>query len=209
MTDTRLRGKIIMKIVCVGSTMSGKGKTSIVEVLLGHLEGFCALKVTTVRDNELCPRSDGCGTCSEALKRYILLDDPLDTLVEGKDTWRYSQAGAAYVQWLKSAPEFLGEGLNAAFKRLSSCGGVIVEGNMPMHYLESHLNIIIIDPDDEIKDSALSVLPRAHLILCESEKIEKLKGFPLAPAAHVIRYSPGNEEDKNGLVSRVSSILGI
>jgi molybdopterin-guanine dinucleotide biosynthesis protein len=198
-----------MKIICVGSSRSGKGKTTVCEALLRHLEGFCALKVTTIREKDPCPREEVCGICDENLNGYAIEEDPLILHAQGKDTWRYWRAGASRVRWLRSSPDSLGEALKHVFEDFAACTGVIVEGNMPMVYLKNALSIMIIDPDDEIKKSALAIMPTASIILCEKEKVLKLKHLPVGKAARILPISLDGVFDQDDLVSTVRAALEI
>ncbi len=131
-----------MKIITVSGEHSGVGKTAVAEFLLGQLEGWAALKVTTIKDGP-CPKKNPCGVCKDQNAPFSIISAPRIIGRKGKDTHRMKAAGAKKVLWLKAKPSGLKEGLRKALERFNGSKGVIVEGTSVLKYLKPDLGIFI------------------------------------------------------------------
>lgn len=174
-----------MKVICVGSSSSGMGKTTLCEQILRSHRGFCALKVTTVRPGE---GKEDDGIIRGNTKGYVLVSDENILNEPGKDTRRMKDAGAVKVLWLNALPERMKEGLDAAFPMLKECAGVIIEGNTAANQIDSCIRIFIHDDKSEMKESSRRLLENADIILAKSE----CAGGDLS--GEIIPWPPGNEE---------------
>ncbi len=137
-----------MFIVLIGGGYSGCGKTTFGTGLLRLLgKGWGVIKYTkTAFSSTIVSRSD-------ILK------------IHGKDTARYLEAGAEKVLWLQGHPEGLKEALFKGLKRLSSCRGVIIEGNTPIEFLTPDVVVFVEGEKGSAKSSAEKVRIKAHIIV--------------------------------------------
>lgn len=124
-----------MKTICVGGTSSHCGKTALACLLLTALPGWAAVKVTTCRLDEACPRGDDCGACGAPESGYEVVTDRERLMLAGKDTARFIEAGTGPVVWLRALPEFLAEGLESALAQVAGAPGVVVESTTAIRYL--------------------------------------------------------------------------
>ena len=145
------------QIISVTGAHSSVGKTTLCSILLKNLKGFGAVKFTKTE------------------MFTSVTDDPETILVKGKDTAIMSEAGAEKVVWIQGPYNGLEEGINIAFAKMQGLKGVVVEGNSPVDFIDPHLIIFIMEPDGEIKESALKVSKIADIIIINSgEKPEDL-----------------------------------
>jgi molybdopterin-guanine dinucleotide biosynthesis protein len=166
-----------MLVLGVGGCCSGVGKTTAVCRLLETLTGWGALKVSpTHRDPR---RPESASFVTHALEGDFRIDtDPGATR---SDTGRFHAAGAARVAWLRSLPEHLGPGLDAALAGFSGLPGVIVEGNAPARERPPDALVLVARPGQgEIKASARELISRADWIVLNGdgseEEIERALG---------------------------------
>jgi hypothetical protein len=154
-----------MRVLGVGGCSSGVGKTSLICRLLESLPGWGALKTTPVHRRP-CPDPATCPACHGLEGRWQIRTDPAYLLRERSDTFRYREAGAARIAWLKSRPDDLGAGIEEAIGLFSGLPGVLVEGNSFTRHLSPHrLAIVARAGLREIKPSALALLGRADTVL--------------------------------------------
>lgn len=147
-------------IISVTGACSNVGKTTLCSILLGEFKGFGAIKFTKA-------------------EMFTSLIDDLEILNQkGKDTAVMLDAGAKKVVWIKSPKEGLKDALDIAFSKLYRLKGVVVEGNSPVDFLNPSLVIFIINPDREIKTSAVEVCKKADIVIINSDKENKESGFP-------------------------------
>ena len=135
-------GDRVMKVVTVSGAHSGIGKTTTVERLLKGLNGWSALKVTTIKEGS-CPREMPCGICEEQDAQFTIVADSSILNQCGKDTQRMMAAGAREVLWLKAKPSGLKKGLEAALKKFKYTRGVVIEGTSILKHLKPDLAILI------------------------------------------------------------------
>ena len=167
--------RCMMKIICVGSAVSGLGKTTVCELILRTIPGLCALKVTTRRAGdahmtlpEPAAPAPGDSAC------YI--EDASEVLLQqGKDTQRMLDAGASRALWLYAAPEKMEQGVRQALAGFGSCSGIVVEGNTPMLYLPHSLKIFILGEGSRIKPSAEAVMGRADILLGSPDAVQEFR----------------------------------
>jgi len=146
-------------IISVTGACSNVGKTTLCSILLRELKGFGAVKFTKTG-------------------MYTSIIDDLETLNQkGKDTAIMLEAGAEKVVWIKSPKEGLKDALDIALSKLYGLKGVLVEGNSPVDFLNPRLVIFIINPDGEIKLSAIEAAKRADIVIINSDKEIKESGF--------------------------------
>jgi molybdopterin-guanine dinucleotide biosynthesis protein len=151
-----------MIVVTVSGTASEVGKTGLMCALLPRLPGWAAVKVTRGhyrscgRDPETCCVSHLLGD------RPRVFADRAVTGVEGKDTGRYWEAGAADVRWVVAARGQEHRGLAEALADLAGFDGVLVEGNRILERLpRPRLAILVAHPaQQEVKASARRILDR-------------------------------------------------
>jgi molybdopterin-guanine dinucleotide biosynthesis protein len=152
----------------IGGAHSGSGKTEVASLLLQRLRGWGAIKYTKT---ELY--------CS-------IIDDPYILSMEGKDTRRLLDSGAARVLWLKSPPHDLSNVLQLSIDRLSDLKGIVVEGNSAIEFMKPDIIIFISGNNTErIKESAERILGMAHaVVIGERQSIslpEGVKRFDKSP----------------------------
>jgi molybdopterin-guanine dinucleotide biosynthesis protein len=149
---------VIMRILAIGGMSSGVGKTTMICKLLPSLPGWGVLK-TSVRSGKKA-RSD------LAPDRYEIVTNPGELQVQGKDTWRYHQAGAAGLAWLRTGPQGLAKGVPEAIDRFRKLPGVVVEGNSHTFHQEPDRLVLVASTRlTEIKPTARLLLPRADLVV--------------------------------------------
>ncbi len=188
-----------MKIILVGSSISGMGKTQLCELLFSNFDDFSALKVTTVRegDSQQCPRDKPCGTCRVLPEGWHIEDNPIVLMENGKDTERYIKAGAVKTLWLVATPNEMREGIKKALSLLASEKVVVIEGNAPLpHLIEEGLSPLVIflsATDRVMKESAGEVQRCAQIIVPAGEGDYP---YQLSDMQHLFRpFSPGGLQD--------------
>lgn len=155
-------------IISITGATSNVGKTSLIETLLKKLSGkWGVCKVTLCRPERKhrCPhgKEESCGICSEDLSSFIAETNSAVLRQEGKDTWRYYEAGAAQVVWVRSRPEALQEGVEAAVKKLTGLTGIIFEGNNALTVLEPDVSVMVLGSPVKYKASAKKILSKIGL----------------------------------------------
>jgi molybdopterin-guanine dinucleotide biosynthesis protein len=138
-------------IISVTGAQSGVGKTTLCSILLRKLNGFRAIKFT------------------KTPLYATLVDDYSKLNQKGKDTALFLESGAQKVMWIQSPYHELGNLLNLALSRMADVGGIIIEGNSPVDFLNPHLIIFIVSPKGEIKPSAVKVSKKADIVIINSE----------------------------------------
>ncbi len=144
-----------MFIITVSGLHSGVGKTSLCSLLLGRLDGFAAIKVSTGG-------------------MYASVTDEEDTIrEEGKDTRVLWDAGARPVVLVRCPAEDLQEALEQAFVLIGDVSGVVVEGNGPVRLLKPNVSFFVTGPGlAEAKPGALEVLKKADVVVVNVEEDE-------------------------------------
>lgn len=135
-----------MRVLGVGGTSSGVGKTAVVCLLLEALPGWGAVK-TSVHD--ATPRGGPLPGGFEIVSDPVVLAEP------GTDTGRLTAAGAARVRWLRSRRDALAAGIEQVLGGFEDLPGVIVEGNsFAAHRAPDALVLVARTRFREIKPSA-------------------------------------------------------
>lgn len=144
-----------MVIITVSGAHGGVGKTSLCTLLLGRMDGFAAIKVS----------SGG---------MYASVTDDEETIrEEGKDTRAMWDAGARPVVLVKCPDEDLQDALEQAFVLLGEVSGVIVEGNGPSRLLKSKVSFFVTGPGvSDAKPGALELLKKADVVVVNVEDDE-------------------------------------
>jgi molybdopterin-guanine dinucleotide biosynthesis protein len=136
-----------LKIISVTGAHSDVGKTAMCAMVLKELKGFGAVKFTKT-------------------PLYASIVDNRETLMQsGKDTAIMYEAGAEKVIWIKSPRDGLKEVLPSALERMSGLKGLVIEGNSPVDFLNTHLVIFIVGEDGKIKPSSFDVAEIADIIV--------------------------------------------
>jgi hypothetical protein len=155
-----------MKIVCIAGSISNVGKTTFAERLLSRLPGWAACKVTVCAEGKdhRCPRGkNDCGVCASLEGNYLIEERDAVIRQEGKDTFRYSQAGASKVIWVKTRYEYLKESVERAQRKLASVPGIVFEGNHALEVIEPDVAVMLLSDPPRYKASATSVLHKIML----------------------------------------------
>jgi len=174
-------------IISVTGACSNVGKTTLCSILLGELKGFGAVKFT---------KTD----------MYTSIIDDLGILSQkGKDTAVMIEAGAEKVIWIKSPRHGITDALDIAFSKLYGLKGFIVEGNSPVDFLNPSLVIFIINPDGEIKPSAVEVCKRAEIVIINSDKEIQEPGFSTAIFPESAVFFRINLKNKKGEIGKFLS----
>ena len=141
-----------LKIISVTGAHSKVGKTSLCALLLKNLNGFGAIKFT------------------KSPLYTSVIDDPEVISQKDTDTAIMSGAGAERVVWVRSSGSELEAALHVAISKMEGLKGVVIEGNSPVHFLDSDLIIFIIGQDREIKTSAAEVSSKADIVIINTDK---------------------------------------
>lgn len=160
-----------MKIICLGSSTSGLGKTTLCEAIIRRFHGLCALKVTTVKKVTSAEAPERCHAFPGESDVYHIEEDVAILSLPGKDTQRMIRAGALKVLWLTGGTAAMKSGLEDALARFGACPAVIIEGNTPMLFVHDAIKIIIAEPI--MKESAEKIIPMADILLVRSSHIRE------------------------------------
>jgi len=150
-------------IIVVGGVHKGAGKTTLSCFLLGHLNGWGALKVTTTHEGAVCPVEATCTACGEVEGPYMV-ERTADVLEqEGTDTWKMARSGASRVVWLRAKAAHLEEGLTDVLRDFRDAPGIVVEGTNAARHLGDVYLLAARPPVRKIKPSARETAARADL----------------------------------------------
>lgn len=155
-----------MKIICIAGSVSNVGKTTFAERLLARLPGWAACKVTVCAAGKehRCPRGkEDCGVCASLEGNYILEQSEAVIREKGKDTYRYGEAGASQVIWVKTRKEYLRESVETAKEKLSSAPGIVFEGNHALAVLDPDVSVMLLSDPPRYKASAKAILQKVVL----------------------------------------------
>ena len=181
-----------MKVISVAGTASSAGKTTVASYILrnlsdstpclvgegvqavdagsglgllsNHKRGWSALKIT-VRHEGSCPRHTGCDTCDDGYEPFKILTDGDIIKERGKDTGRFSSAGADKVVWLQTDSDVEGAGTEAALACFNKDDAIIVEGNSFLRVQNADVSILVASPSvKKIKRSTRLILDKIDLI---------------------------------------------
>jgi molybdopterin-guanine dinucleotide biosynthesis protein len=155
-----------MKLVCIGGALSNIGKTTLAERLLSYLHGWAACKVTVCTEgtSHKCPRGKvDCGVCTSLEGDYELIENTEILEQWGKDTWRYHQAGAEKVIWVKTKAAFLEQSVNQAITKLREYNGIVFEGNHALEVLDPDIAVLLVSDPPRYKASAKKILHKVDV----------------------------------------------
>jgi len=176
-------------IISVAGAASNVGKTTICSILLNEFKGesFGAVKFTKT-------------------EMHASVIDDLEILRQkDKDTAVMLEAGAEKVVWVKSPRDVLKEALDIALGKMYGLKGVIVEGNSPVDFLNTSLVIFIINPDGEIKPSAVEACRRADIVIINSDKDVKEPAISTAIFQEKAVFFRINLKNKEGEIDKFLS----
>ncbi len=138
-------------IISIGASSSGAGKTTLGIKILRNLDDCAVIKYT-----------------KRAFYTSIIEDmEILD--MDGKDTSLYIRGGAKKVIWLQSPPENLRDTLYISIERVSEHRYIIIEGNSPIEFLNSHVVLFLVNRDKVFKKRAERIIKKADLILVKED----------------------------------------
>jgi molybdopterin-guanine dinucleotide biosynthesis protein len=155
-------------IVAVSGFSSNVGKTTLVCELLHRLAGWEAIKLTRGHYRS-CGR-DPAGCCVSDLLRSepVIRSGREGNYQPGKDTGRFWEAGASNVHWVIVKDDQVAQGITEAVTRVKA-GGVIVEGNSFLEYLDADLTIMCARSEGgKMKSSARRALDRTDFLYVSS-----------------------------------------
>ncbi len=149
--------------VAISGFSSNTGKTSLVCDLLNLNRGWEAIKVSRGHYRSCGKSREACCVSPLLGEKPLILSDPKDTLVAGKDTGRYWQSGASRVQWLICTSDQLEAGIHLALDNVRR-EGVFIEGTSFLKYAAVDFSIMVASPAGEIKSAAASVIEKVDAI---------------------------------------------
>jgi molybdopterin-guanine dinucleotide biosynthesis protein len=190
-----------MTIFVIAGTASNVGKTSLVCDLLRAFPGYEAIKLTRGHSRS-CGRAPAACCVSPLLQdEPLILSDPEQTKIPGKDTGKYWVAGASNVHWVIAKEDQVESGIRQALARVTA-PGVIVEGTSVLRYLQPSGSILVTrSPLIEIKPTARKALQAGHI---RSIYLNGLAPLPLEPLfAGLPIYTP---DEFPALVNHLSSL---
>jgi len=156
-------------IVGVGGLTSNVGKTTLMCELLRAFPGWEAIK-TTRGHYRSCGKDPAVCCVSDLLKDEPVIRSGRElTYVEGKDTGRYWDAGAANVHWLIATDSQVREGIESALQLVKS-RGVFIEGNSFTEYVQPDFFIMVARSDvHKVKGTARRAAPRVTAVYFSNE----------------------------------------
>jgi hypothetical protein len=152
-----------LTIFVIAGTASNVGKTSLVCDLLRAFPGYEAIKLTRGHSRS-CGRAPAACCVSPLLQdQPLILTDPEQTKIRGKDTGKYWAAGASNVHWVIAKEDQVESGIKQAMERVTA-PGVIIEGTSVLKYLEPSNSVLVTrSPLTEIKSTARQALQDGHI----------------------------------------------
>jgi molybdopterin-guanine dinucleotide biosynthesis protein len=143
--------------ICGG--YSGAGKTTIACEILKNVAGWGAIKYTKTSFYS------------------SIIHDEESLSVQGKDTKRMMDAGAAKVLWVQSSADELAETASMAVQMLSDLEGIVVEGNGMIEVLSPDVVVFVSGSGEKVKSGAERVLHMADIVIEGDTPVE---GIPAA-----------------------------
>lgn len=155
-------------IVTVSGFSSNVGKTTLVCELLQVLPGWEAIKVSRGHYRS-CGRDPESCCVGNLLQEQPIVRSGRDANYEaGKDTGRYWDAGASNVHWLIVSDEQVEAGIKEALSRVTA-GGVIIEGNSFLEYIDPHVAVMCARAEGgSVKSSARKTLSKCDALFLSS-----------------------------------------
>jgi hypothetical protein len=152
-------------IVSISGFSSEVGKTHILCELLRLNPGWEAIKVTRGHYRSCGKNPEACCVSPLLGDKPLVLSDPEQTCVPGKDTGRYWAAGASLVHWVIGVDEQIEEGIKNAIERVEG-EGVFIEGGSFLKHVDADYSIMVASPEiKDIKSSAVRVMPKMNALI--------------------------------------------
>jgi len=164
-------------IVGIGGFKSNSGKTTLLCELLRLVAGWEAIKTTRGHYRSCGKDPQSCCVSHLLSTEPIIYSDRENTFVEGKDTYRYWQAGATNVHWVIGTLEQVGVGVTEALTRVKA-PGVFIEGNSFASSVKLDAMVMAVPIEGTtIKKSALEVLRGPCFIVLTNESLTPITEY--------------------------------
>ena len=151
--------------VSISGFSSESGKTHILCELLRRNPGWEAIKITRGHYRSCGKNPEACCVSPMLGEKSLVLSDPGQTRVPGKDTGRYWAAGAGNVHWVIGVDAQIEEGIKNAIERVEG-EGVFIEGGSFLKHVVADYSIMVASPDiKDIKSSAVRLLPKMNALI--------------------------------------------
>ncbi len=152
-------------MVSISGFSSEVGKTHILCELLRLNPGWEAIKVTRGHYRSCGKNPEACCVSHLLGEKPLVLSDPEQTCVPGKDTGRYWAAGASRVHWVIGVDEQIEEGIMNAIEKVEG-EGVFIEGGSFLKHVDADYSVMVASPEiKDIKSSAVSVMPKMNALI--------------------------------------------
>ena len=152
-------------VVSISGFSSEVGKTHVLCQLLRLNPGWEAIKITRGHYRSCGKNPEACCVSHLLGEKPVVLSDPAQTCVAGKDTGRYWAAGASLVHWVIGVDEQIEEGIKTALSRVES-EGVFIEGGSFLKYVDADYSVMVASPEiKDIKSSAVGVMSRMNALI--------------------------------------------
>jgi hypothetical protein len=170
--------KALFRLIVVGGHTRSIGKTQLVcDVIRAFPRTeWIAGKITQYGHGVCAQNGENCDCAPTEHACALNWETHTDT---GTDSARFLEAGAKRSFWLRTKQGYLAEGLPLLRQELGGIRregndphhqAVIVESNSLMRFVKPSLYFAVIDPTkDDFKESAQSVLDRAHALVMRGE----------------------------------------
>jgi hypothetical protein len=152
-----------MNNISVAGGGSGAGKTSLICSLLPYFPGYGAVKFSVEE--------------SYSGKQPLVVSEGTGLEETGKDSWCYLEAGARQVVFVRCRQDQLKQGVRLVESRLAGLPGVFWEGNRVIDFIVPGFIVFVVNKS-ELKPSAKLVLPRANLLVYNSQGSRKFIHIP-------------------------------
>ena len=151
--------------VSISDFSSEVGKTHILCELLRLNPGWEAIKVTRGHYRSCGKNPEACCVSPLLGEKPLVLSDPEQTRVPGKDTGRYWAVGASLVHWVIGVDEQIEEGIMNAIEKVEG-EGVFIEGGSFLKHVDADYSVMVASPEiKDIKSSAVSVMPKMNALI--------------------------------------------
>ena len=170
-------------VIGVGGYTSSVGKTTLLCALLRAFPGWEAIKTSRGHYRSCGKDPEACCVSSLLSTEPLIRSGWEQTYVNGKDTGRYWDAGAANVHWLIATDEQLEAGIKEALTRVKA-PGVFVEGNSFSRFVQpDHFVMVRQAGNPKIKKSARELLSKATAFYVSDGETESDPGDSLVSEA--------------------------
>ena len=151
--------------VSISGFSSEVGKTHILCELLRLNPGWEAIKITRGHYRSCGKNPEACCVSPLLGEKPLVLSDPEQTRVPGKDTGRYWAVGASLVHWVIGVDEQIEEGIKTAIERVEG-EGVFIEGGSFLKHVDADYSIMVASPEiRDIKSSAVRVMSKMNALI--------------------------------------------